>query len=132
VLTTHYLEEADAQAERVLVIDHGLIIADDTAPNLKANLAGDHITITVDPSDVPQVRAIVAERGSDLSESGSTLGAVLTARFDHGQQALPRLLRELDNSGLAVRAADVSVPTLDDVFLSLTGRSLREDEAVAA
>ena len=132
VLTTHYLDEADAQAERVLVIDHGLIIADDTAPNLKANLAGDRITITVEPSDLPRARAIVAAGGSDLSESTSTLGVVLTARFDHGQQALPRLLRELDNDGVTVRAADVSVPTLDDVFLSLTGRSLREDEAVAA
>ena len=132
VLTTHYLEEADAQAERVLVIDHGLIIADDTAPNLKANLAGDRITITVEPSDVPQARAIVEAGGSELSESAGTLGVVLSARFDHGQQALPRLLHELDSAGVTARAADVSVPTLDDVFLSLTGRSLREDEAVAA
>ena len=133
VLTTHYLEEADAQAERVLVIDHGLIIADDTAPNLKANLAGDRITITVDPKrrdrrpepSWPRAEASSASRPA-------LLGAVLTARFDHGQQALPRLLRELDSAGVTVRAADVSVPTLDDVFLSLTGRSLREDEAVAA
>ena len=63
----------------------------------------------------------MAERGSELSESPSPLGAVLTARFDHGQQALPRLLRELDGAGVTVQAADVSVPTLDDVFLSLTG-----------
>ncbi len=48
VLTTHYLEEADSQAERVVVIDHGTIIADDTAANLKATLAGDRITVTVD------------------------------------------------------------------------------------
>ncbi len=132
VLTTHYLEEADAQAERVLVIDHGLIIADDTAANLKADLAGDRITVTVDPSDVAAARSIVAESGRELTESPSQLGVVLTARFDRGQQALPALLRELDRAGATVRAADVSVPTLDDVFLGLTGRSLREDEAVAA
>jgi ABC-2 type transport system ATP-binding protein len=132
VLTTHYLEEADAQAERVLVIDHGLIIADDTAANLKADLAGDRITVTIDPSDLPAARSIVTESGRELSESASQLGVVLTARFDRGQQALPALLRELESAGTTVRAADVSVPTLDDVFLSLTGRSLREDEAVAA
>jgi ABC-2 type transport system ATP-binding protein len=132
VLTTHYLEEADAQAERVLVIDHGSIIADDTPAKLKADLAGDRITVTVEASDIAAARAVVAERGRELSESPSPLGVVLTARFDKGQQALPGLLRHLDNSGVTVRAADVSVPTLDDVFLSLTGRSLREDEAVAA
>jgi ABC-2 type transport system ATP-binding protein len=132
VLTTHYLEEADAQAERILIIDHGLIIADDTADNLKADLAGDHIMVTVDPHDVPSTNAILAEAGSELRETPNRLGITLTARFEQGQQALPRLLHRLDGAGVGVRAADVSVPTLDDVFLSLTGRSLREDVEVAA
>jgi ABC-2 type transport system ATP-binding protein len=132
VLTTHYLEEADAQAERVLIIDHGTIIADDTAGNLKAELAGDHIMVTVDPSDVPSATTIVAESGHELLEAPSRLGVALTARIERGQQALPRLLHRLDAAGVQVRAADVSVPTLDDVFLSLTGRSLREDVEVAA
>ncbi len=69
VLTTHYLEEADTQAERVLVIDHGKIIADDTAPNLKATLAGDRITVTVDVADADAAAAIMAERGRELSRS---------------------------------------------------------------
>ncbi len=132
VLTTHYLEEADTQAERVLVIDHGEIIADDTAPNLKAKLAGDKISVTIDDHDLDSAAPIVAQRGSDLTRTSTRQGTVLTARFEHGTQALPVLLRELDHAGIGVRAADVRVPTLDDVFLSLTGRSLREESEVAA
>ncbi len=132
VLTTHYLEEADSQAERVLVIDHGEIIADDTAPNLKAKLAGDKISVTIDDHDLDAAAPILAQRGSDLTRTGIGQGTILTARFEHGTQALPVLLRELDHAGVGVRAADVRVPTLDDVFLSLTGRSLREESEVAA
>ena len=133
VLTTHYLEEADSQAERVLVIDHGTIIADDTAANLKATLAGDRITVTVDPADAEGAAEIMAERGRELGRSESPLGMQLDGRYEQGTRTLPGLLAALQGAGLEVRAADVRVPTLDDVFLSLTGRSLREEaEAVAA
>ena len=60
VLTTHYLEEADAQAERVVVIDHGKIIADDTAANLKAGLSGDRITVTVEAAAADRGQGIMA------------------------------------------------------------------------
>jgi ABC-2 type transport system ATP-binding protein len=133
VLTTHYLEEADTQAERVLVIDHGEIIADDTAPNLKATLAGDRISVTVDMADADAAAAIMTDRGREVSRSDSLLGAQLVGRFDQGTRTLPGLLATMQGAGLEVQAADVRVPTLDDVFLSLTGRSLREEaEAVAA
>ena len=131
VLTTHYLEEADSYAERVLVIDHGEIIANDTADNLKATLAGDRILITVDGASAPAVSALVAERGRELTTSNGSREVTIAGRFDQGTRALPRLLRELDHAGVQVRAADVRVPTLDDVFLSLTGRSLREESEVA-
>ena len=129
MLTTHYLEEADTEAERVVVIDHGEIIADDTAAHLKATLAGDRITVVVDAGRRGAGRgrcwASAAPSWSDdrraarrsRSAPGSTRAATL----------LPRLLRELEADGVEVRAADVRVPTLDDVFLTLTGRSLRED-----
>ena len=133
VLTTHYLEEADTQAERVLVIDHGQIIADDTAANLKATLAGDRIAVTVDPTDVDVTASIMAERGRELSRGEDALGTLVIGRFEQGTRTLPGLLASLHGAGVGVRAADVRVPTLDDVFLSLTGRSLREEsEAVAA
>jgi ABC-2 type transport system ATP-binding protein len=131
VLTTHYLEEADSYAERVLVIDHGEIIANDTADNLKATLAGDRILITVDGASASAASALVAERGRELTTSNGSREVTIAGRFDQGTRALPRLLRELDHAGVQVRAADVRVPTLDDVFLSLTGRSLREESEVA-
>ena len=88
--------------------------------------------VTINPSDVQSASAILAESGREVREAPSRLGVALTARIEQGQQALPRLLHRLDAAGVLVRAADVSVPTLDDVFLSLTGRSLREDVEVAA
>jgi ABC-2 type transport system ATP-binding protein len=127
VLTTHYLEEADSQAERVLVIDHGQIIADDTAVNLKATLAGDRITVTVAEPDAEAAYPVLTQRGREVTRSDVPLGAQLTGRFDQGTRTLPGLLGSLAAAGVEVRAADVRVPTLDDVFLSLTGRSLREE-----
>jgi ABC-2 type transport system ATP-binding protein len=132
VLTTHYLEEADSYAERVLVIDHGEIIANDTADNLKATLAGDRIMITVDGSSAAAASAVVAERGRELITSNGSREVTIAGRFDQGTRTLPWLLRELDHVGVEVRAADVKAPTLDDVFLSLTGRSLREENEVAS
>jgi ABC-2 type transport system ATP-binding protein len=132
VLTTHYLEEADAEAERVVVIDHGEIIADDTAAHLKNRLAGDRLTVVVDPADLERARAVLGRRAVELEEAPESLGVAVSARVDQGRQLLPAVLRELDADQVLVRAADVRVPTLDDVFLSLTGRSLREDVEVAA
>ena len=109
----------------MLVIDHGQIIADDTAANLKATLAGDRITVTVAPADADDAAAIVAERGRDLTRTG-TPGHSCIARFEQGTRR-PGTAASLLSAGVEVRAADVRVPTLDDVFLALTGRSLREE-----
>ena len=132
VLTTHYLEEADSQAERVVVIDHGVIIADDTAEHLKATLAGDRVRVTVDGADQPAVGAVLAGLGRDVTVATGRAGAEFSLRVEQGTRALPVILRALDHAGVEVRGADVRVPTLDDVFLSLTGRSLRENSEVAA
>jgi ABC-2 type transport system ATP-binding protein len=131
VLTTHYLEEADAQAERVLVIDHGEVIANDTASGLKARLAGDRITVTVPPVDLAKTAALLAQLGDDVLTGESPAGATASGRFEEGPSALPRLLRQLEGAGLDVLAAELRRPTLDDVFLLLTGRSLRETGAAA-
>jgi len=130
VLTTHYLDEADSMAERVIVIDHGRIIADDSPAVLKADLAGDRITVVVAAPDAATTRAVAARFGSDLREDQreSALGAdvELSFRVDAGPALLPVVLRELTARGVEVRAATLRQPTLDDVFLTLTGRSLRE------
>ncbi|WP_370326727.1 ABC transporter ATP-binding protein [Euzebya sp.] len=126
VLTTHYLDEADAMAERVVVVDHGEVIADDTAEALKADLAGDRVDL-----EVPTAPDAVALSGA-LAALPQVVDVAardqrLEARVAHGPRAVPAVLAAAASTGTAVLAVDVHRPTLDDVFLSLTGRSLRED-----
>lgn len=134
VLTTHYLDEADATAERVVVVDHGRIIADDTAAHLKDHLAGDRVVATVrhDDRDRAAELADVARRVEGFREVLEADGLHVTVRAAHGDTFLPRLLRAADATGVVVEAAHVHHPTLDDVFLALTGRSLREGGAADA
>ncbi|MGJ9413559.1 ATP-binding cassette domain-containing protein [Aeromicrobium sp. CF4.19] len=126
VLTTHYLEEADSMAERVVVIDHGRIIADDTAQALKTKQAGDRISLVVSSADAASVRPIVAGFGAELTEQGVPDGVRLGLRVEVATRALPRVLSALGESDVEVLEASAHQPTLDDVFLNLTGRSLRE------
>jgi ABC-2 type transport system ATP-binding protein len=142
ILTTHYLDEADQFAERVLIVDQGRVIADDTAPALKTELAGDRLVVTVADdrtADLDHGAAAIivkaAERsGADpkLESTRSAEGTRFVVAVNQGDRVLPSLLRELDASGHTVLAAEFTRPTLDDVFLNLTGRSLREDNQSAA
>lgn len=129
-LTTRYLDEADAMAERVMIIDHSQVIADDHPARLKADLAGDQITIALAQPAQAAVALEVAERLTHPHEIQAS-GAQVQLRVPDGAQALPGYLRELDARGVDVTSAEVSRPTLDDAFLSLTGRSLREEAAPA-
>jgi ABC-2 type transport system ATP-binding protein len=124
-LTTHYLDEADTMAERVVIIDHGQIIADDTPAKLKDGLAGDLVTVTTtDEADAARA-AQIAERVASPHEVVIAEKTV-NVRVRQGNAMLPEILRGLDAAGVAVTTAEFKRPTLDDVFLALTGRSLRE------
>ncbi|MGI9824646.1 ATP-binding cassette domain-containing protein [Agromyces sp. Marseille-Q5079] len=125
-LTTHYLDEADQLAERVMVMDHGAVIADDTATALKASLAGDRVTLSF-PSTADAAAAAARVGGELVAGDPRTIALVAQG----GDRALPAWIRELDDAGLEVVAATHRQPTLDDVFLALTGRSLREEAAHA-
>ncbi|ONI77358.1 ABC transporter [Actinosynnema sp. ALI-1.44] len=116
VLSTHYLEEADRMAERVVIIDHGLVIADGTADRLRKDLAGDRIALTLES------KADMARIAGPFEAHGDTVHI----RVPDAAAALPRHLRELDAAGVKVVAAQALRPTLDDVFLALTGRSIQE------
>ncbi|MEU3568238.1 ATP-binding cassette domain-containing protein [Kitasatospora sp. NPDC036755] len=125
VFTTHYLEEADLWAGRVLVIDHGRVIADDSPERLKAELAGDLITFTTsDPADTgpaaTRARTLRAVREVTVEDRE------VRVRTSDGDVRLPELLRDLDAAGIRVHSTRLTRPTLDDVFLTLTGRTLRE------
>jgi ABC-2 type transport system ATP-binding protein len=125
-LTTHYLEEADALCDRVMVIDHGEIVASGTPEALKRNVSGDGITLLLsDPAQAGPAVA-VAEREA---EAVVVDGSAIRLRVPDGSAALPGLLRDLDAAGVQLAGVEVLRPTLDDVFLSLTGRSLRDEPA---
>jgi ABC-2 type transport system ATP-binding protein len=124
-LTTHYLDEADRFAERVMVMDRGRVIADDTASRLKATLAGDVLTLGfADVADAEKALALVqALTDREVRrEDATTIGMTVP----EGESLLPTAIRRLDAAGIAVRTATGVPPTLDDVFLALTGRTLRE------
>lgn len=127
-LTTHYLEEAGSMAERVVIIDHGRIIADGTAERLKGDLAGDRIMITTREEAGAARAAAIAER---IVSTGDVVvdGTAVRLRVPRAGAALPGYLRSLEAAGVEVTSAETARPTLDDVFLALTGRSLREADA---
>jgi ABC-2 type transport system ATP-binding protein len=129
-LTTHYLDEADAMAERVIVMDAGRAIADGTPAELKAGLGGDLLAIGLADGGSAIRAAAIAERVVD-AEDLAIDGATVRLRTAGGDAAIPVVLRALDAAGLTATSADVRHPTLDDVFLELTGRSLRDAGDVA-
>ena len=128
-LTTHYLDEADALCDRILVIDHGSIVAEGTPDALKRRVSGDAVTLTIAKADQadPAVAVVASIAGSTTPTVDGT-----TVRFHvpDGGSTLPELLRRLDTAGVELTGVEVHRPTLDDVFLSLTGRSLRDAPAI--
>ena len=124
-VTTHYLDEADAMAERVLVIDGGRVIADGTPGELKAGLGGDLVTIGLADAGSAIHGAAIVRRAMD-GDVVEVEGASVRLRTAGGDAAIPRLLHALGAAGIQASSADIRRPTLDDVFLELTGRSLRD------
>jgi ABC-2 type transport system ATP-binding protein len=122
-LTTHYLDEADALCDRILVIDHGAIVAEGTPDALKRRISGDLVTFTVGDR-TEAARALLASQPGvrDVVVAGDTVRATV----ERGDQDAVPLMRALDAAGLSVGALRIARPSLDDVFLTLTGRSMRE------
>ena len=127
-LTTHYLEEADALCDRVLVIDYGRIVAAGMPEELKRRISGDVVTLSVS-GDPGTARSLLANQPGvrDISLDGRAL----RLGVERGEEALPGLLRALDGAGIALESIQLARPSLDDVFLTVTGRSLRDDSSPA-
>jgi ABC-2 type transport system ATP-binding protein len=125
-LTTHYLDEADALSDRLIVIDDGRIVAEGTPDALKARVNGDRVEVGVAPEQAADA-AEIAGRLAGAQEL-SVDGGEVRFRVPRGDVALPELLRALDAKSIPMLSVQVHRPTLDDVFLTLTGRSLREAE----
>src|SRR5258705_1549219 len=128
-LTTHYLEEADALADRLAIIDHGRIVAEGTSDELKQQVAGDVITLGVEG---PRDRVVALAGGLPfVREIGEHDDDFIRLYVDRAETAMPQLLRFLDSAGVATISIALNKPSLDDVFLRQTGRSLRDDAAAA-
>jgi ABC-2 type transport system ATP-binding protein len=123
-LTTHYLDEADALCDRLFVIDHGVTVASGTPDELKQRISGDVVTLRVNGA-TEAARSLLAM--TPVVREVTVADESLRLTVSHGEEALPVLLRVLDGAGITMNAISLSRPTLDDVFLTLTGRSLRDD-----
>ena len=125
-LTTHYLDEADALCDRIAIIDYGKIVSEGTPEELKRAVAGDVVTLSVAGD---QQRALdVLKDQAFVRESRLEEGSVLLY-VDRGEVAMPAILRLLDGAGMELMTIGLHRPSLDDVFLRQTGRSLRETAA---
>jgi ABC-2 type transport system ATP-binding protein len=125
-LTTHYLEEADALADRLAIIDHGRIVAQGTADELKRQVAGDVVTLGVNGATE---RVLQTVRTQPFVREASGGDGMVRLYVDRGETAVPLLLRLLDGAGLEAASIALHRPSLDDVFLRQTGRSLRDEAA---
>lgn len=123
-LTTHYLDEVDALCDRIAIIDHGVIVAEGTANALKKAISGDVIILGVTHAHIDNVHNLIKREPYVLEIIESKEG--LRISVEHGPQALPQLVRLLDNAALDITNITLSKPSLDDVFLKQTGRTLRE------
>ncbi|MFG1776200.1 ATP-binding cassette domain-containing protein [Micromonospora sp. NPDC049051] len=124
-ITTHYLEEADALCDRIAIMDHGEVVAEGTPADLKREISGDVVLVGLDAAATPQAAQLLdgepyVNKLETVEEGG------LRLYVDEGATAIPQILRRLDTADLGLRSIELHRPSLDDVFLTKTGRSLRE------
>jgi ABC-2 type transport system ATP-binding protein len=135
-LTTHYLDEADALCDRLAIMDHGGIVAEGTPAELKREISGDVLVVGLGPgvAALPDGRlASVADAAAALLRAEPYVNrlepsedSALRLFVDDGASAIPHVLRAVDGAGLPLTTVELHRPSLDDVFLTKTGRSLRE------
>lgn len=127
LLTTHYMEEADHLCNRIAIIDFGQVKALDTPENLKDALGGDLIILTVETRELAlRLFDLYNKNGSAGSVQQKDSSIYITIKDGAGQ--IPHVLKIASDAGINVLSVDLHRPTLDDVFLSHTGRAIREEE----
>ncbi len=124
-VTTHYLEEADSLCDRIAIIDHGHIVKIGTPEELKATVGGDVIIVEVRESE-PDISSDIGKLG--LVKGVTKSGSEYRIKADSGETATPEVIDVIRSKGLHVSKISLTKPTLDEAYLELTGRTLREEE----
>ena len=128
LLTTHYLEEADALTHRLAIVSRGRVVVEGTAEELKRGLEGEAVVVELADGAVGDAASVVRAL-ADVHEVSAD-GRLLRSRVGNGARAVPMILAALDQRGIPVESVTMHRPSLDDVYLHYTGRDFRaEDEA---
>ena len=125
VLTTHYLEEAESLCDRLAVIDYGKVVALGTSAELKRNATGGDV-VEAEVEALPK-QALEAVKASKFALDVKRRENTLTVLVRNGAEAVPKIVESVAGNGGKIRSITLRAPTLDDVFLHYTGRSIRED-----
>jgi ABC-2 type transport system ATP-binding protein len=128
-LTTQYLEEADELADRVGIIDNGLLVAEGTPGQLKAEVGRPHLELAV--TDLAECREKTEQVISRFGKVLPSKDSRVLVEVERGAADIPAVIRALDDAGLAVEALDLVEPSLDDVFVAKTGYHLEPEEEIA-
>jgi len=128
-LTTQYLEEADQLADNVAIIDRGRIVAEGTPDALKAQIGHPHIQLQLAEGSVAEAEEVCAGIGKLLPP---TDGRTVLVEVEHGAADIARVVRALDEAGIAVDSLELVRPTLDDVFVAKTGHHLAKEQVPTA
>jgi ABC-2 type transport system ATP-binding protein len=125
-LTTHYLEEADSLCDRIAIIDHGRIVKVGSPEQLKASVGGDIIVVGVREAE-PDISSEISKL--ELVKDVKKKGTEYRVKAEMGEEASPQIMDLVRFKGLHVTKISLTKPTLDEAYLELTGRSLREEES---
>ena len=124
ILTSHYLEEVDALANRISIVDHGKVIVTGTPEELKANMEGDLITIAMkSEEELKRIREF-----EDILDSTDLPGNKIRIKVSNSDVSLPRLIQHMVKNNISPTSLTVQKPSLDSVFMEYTGRSIRDAE----
>ncbi|MDD5148172.1 MAG: ATP-binding cassette domain-containing protein [Candidatus ainarchaeum sp.] len=123
VLSTHYLEEADALCDRIAIIDHGKIIALDTPSNLKKMLGGQ--VLSLKSADNRKILELVNKK--KLGANARVIADAVSFEVKNGSEAIPGIASAMEKAGIKLESIELHVPSLEDVFIQLTGKQIREE-----